>query len=739
MARRGYLGWAGLLLALTMLAPASHAQLRNLMAGAGPKPSANEPVTFTADQVEYDREKSLVVARGHVEAWQNDHVLRADEIVFDRNTGVATANGHVVLMEPDGQTLFADHAEMTRDMQDAVLKDMRALLAENGRLAANGARRTSGEINEMTRVVYTTCNLCADDPNKPPLWQIRARSAVQDLEHKRVEYYDAELQMFGIPVAYTPYLAHPDPSVKRQSGFLVPGAGISSQLGTFVSVPYYWVIDGQSDALVTPMMTTRHGPQADVLYRQRFNDGYLMVNTSGGYIDNAVQGSLVARGQFAWNDTWRWGFDINRASSADYIRAYHVGNGLVGDPNLLASNVYVEGFGQGAYARLDTKFYQGLANSVANTRLPTVLPRYQYSYFGTPDALGGRTSLDFGAFNLWRSDGTNTRRGNLALNWERPFTGPLGDLWQVTLHGDAITYDANRLNEQPNFSFRNHADAARGLPQISIKARWPFMRDSGSWGIQVVEPIVEFVGAPQSGDSQIFRYPNEDSLDFEFSDANLFGFNRFSGVDRLEGGMRANAALHGAWYLGGTLFDGLIGQSYRTNKDLLFPQESGLRDQVSDIVARGTLVPTSWMDLTYRTRLDKNSGSVRMAEAVAQFGGPKLTVGTGYLYTADNPYTYYDLARPPAPGSAYFQPRNEVSLNVSSRWNEYRFSGYARRDIENDRMVIFGGDLVYENECFIFDLRFYRRYTSFNNDNGSSTVVFLITFKTIGQFGYRAL
>ena len=54
-------------------------------------------------------------------------------------------------------------------------------------------------------------------------------------------------------------------------------------------------------------------------------------------------------------------------------------------------------------------------------------------------------------------------------------------------------------------------------------------------------------------------------------------------------------------------------------------------------------------------------------------------------------------------------------------------------------MVIFGGDLVYENECFIFDLRFYRRYTSFNNDNGSSTVVFLITFKTIGQFGYRAL
>ena len=54
-------------------------------------------------------------------------------------------------------------------------------------------------------------------------------------------------------------------------------------------------------------------------------------------------------------------------------------------------------------------------------------------------------------------------------------------------------------------------------------------------------------------------------------------------------------------------------------------------------------------------------------------------------------------------------------------------------------MVAAGGDAIYEDECFILDLQVARRYTSFNGDNGSTTVLFQLTFKTIGQFGFRAL
>jgi LPS-assembly protein len=327
------------------------------------------------------------------------------------------------------------------------------------------------------------------------------------------------------------------------------------------------------------------------------------------------------------------------------------------------------------------------------------------------------------------------------MEYERPFVGLLGDQWKVTLHGDAAAYDATDINGIPTVAqaSNNAVDTARALPQVAVDFRWPFARNSGAWGTQIIEPIAQLVVAPQTGNSQIHRYPNEDSLDFEFTDANLFGFNRFTGIDRLDGGVRANVGLHGAWYLGGTTFDGLVGQSYRTNKDSLFPEGSGLHDQVSDIVARATFAPTKWLDLTYRTRLDKDTLVTHFADASATVGVDKLRVTGGYIYTTFNPYTFYDQPQPPPAGSAFFFPRNEATIGLSTKWGNYRFSGFARRDLATNQMVAVGGDGIYEDECFIFDLRAYRRYTNINGDNGSTAVLFLLTFKTIGQFGYRAL
>jgi LPS-assembly protein len=735
MSRRPLIALAVLLL-MPFAAPGVRAQVGR---GNNPPITRYDPVTFTADQVEYDRTDNLVIAKGHVQAWQNGHVLEADEVTFDRTTGVAAARGHVVLLEPDGEVLFAEYAEMTQNMQDGILKDMRALLAENGRLAANGVRRTGGEINEMSRVVYSVCNLCKKDPTRPPLWQITAASATQDLEHKRIEFTDGTLEMFGIPVAWFPYMSQPDPSVKRQSGLLIPWFGNSSNLGTFFAQPYYWVIDKQSDATIAPMMTTRDGPEMDIEYRRRFNSGTLLVNTAMGYVDRSTQGTFSSRGQFSYDDTWRYGFDINRASSSTFVRDFHIGNGLTGDPNLLISQAYLEGFGEGSYARLDTKFYQGLSGTITNSELPIVLPRYTYSYFGRPDDWGGRLTLDTSLFNVIRTTGTNTRRAALTVNWDRPFHGSLGDLWTVRLHADAAAYNASQFNQQPNFAPLHSIDSARALPQAAVDFRWPFARNSGAWGTQLIEPLAEVILAPQTGDSQLRRYPNEDSLDFEFTDTNLFGFNRFTGIDRLEGGPRANVGLHAAWYLGGTAFDGLIGQSYQIRKDNLFPEASGLHDQVSDVVARASFAPAPWLDLTARGRFDKKTMATHAAEGVASFGIPQFRVGIGYIYTDYDPYTFYDQAPPPPSGSSYYFPRNEASASVSSQWGNYRLSGFARRDLSDNRMVVYGADAIYEDECFILDLKFYRRNTSVNGDGGSTAVLFLLTFKTIGQFGYRAL
>ncbi len=710
--------------------------------------SRNEPVTFQADSVSYDNKQNLVTWTGHVEIWQNDHVLRADQVTFDRNTNVAAARGHVAILEPDGEVLFAQYAELTQGMRQVVLDDMRAILALNGKLAANGARRTDGKINQMSRAVYTACKICAQHPEQAPFWQLRSYSATQDLEHKRIEYEDSYLDMFGVPVGYLPYFSVPDPSVKRQSGFLLGDISPHDKnLGTYITLPYYWVINGRSDATFVPLVASNTGPQLSINYRNDFNEGRFKV--TGGVADDTLDpyvsststadrgrvgasGYLFATADFDWNDNWHYGGTANVASSSDYMRDYRIpGYGA----EVLTSVGFVEGYGVGAYSRLDAIAFQGLNSGVINqSQLPFVLPRYQYSFFGEPDALGGRFSLGTSDFNVYRPDGTSDERGSLSLNYDRPFRTTIGQLWTLTLHVDAEAYNAHKLDLAPNYAAVNAASTAQALPTVALKMNWPFLRSLKN-GSQILEPIVQLVAAPNSGNSSRDNIPNEDSLTYEFTDASLFSLNRHQGVDRLDGGLRANVGLHGNWTFGSQQIDALVGQSYQEHVDRNQVPDSGLLTHASDIVARLAFTPANWLDFTARGRFDHESGQTQFADGLVSAGTNLLRVNAGYIYNSRDIYYYYDSNyRLGQVDPLYFQPSNEGTLGVSSSFGKYRLTGFGRRDLATNRFVALGANAAYENDCFIFDVSFVRRYTTINGDTGDTSILFTVTFKTIGSF-----
>ena len=432
--------WRAAVLGLALLASTIGIAQAQAQQNAPPAPvHRDQPVYYQADSATYDRDSGIATLTGHVEFWQGDRILLADKVTYDRNTNVVAASGNVVLLEPDGRTVFSSYAELSGGMKDGVLSGMSALLAENGRLVANGARRIDARINELSRAVYTTCNLCKEDPTRAPLWDLRAREAIQDVENKRIEYHDAVVDIYGLPVMYLPYFTHPDPSVKRQSGILVPAMGYTKHLGAFLAVPYYWVIDEQSDATFTPLLATANGPALGLQYRRAFNNGTIRIDATAANDKGNAAGSIFSKGQFTLDDEWRWGFDINRASSAQYFNDYRV----TGAQDILSSQVYLEGFGQGSYARLDTRFYQGLTLTTNTDKLPFVMPSYEYSFFGQPDALGGRLSVDTKNFNVLRDNGTDTQRLALSANWNRPAIGRLGDVWNFTLHLDTAGYQAH--------------------------------------------------------------------------------------------------------------------------------------------------------------------------------------------------------------------------------------------------------------------------------------------------------
>lgn len=732
---------ATLLAATTCLIPIVALGQSLVPGSAGGSRSDNAPVSFHADQVNYDKTGNIVTATGHVHAIQNGQTLDADKVVIDRTTGVVTAEGHVALTQPAGDTVYATHAVLSKGMKDAVMNGVAARLTQNARIIANGATRTGGKIDELGKVLYSACNLCKTDPRRPPTWQIRATSATRDLQHKMIEFTNPRLELYGVPVFYSPFLTEPDPSVKRQSGLLIPSLGVTSHLGFFYAQPYYITLGPSADATVTPILAVKQGPALKINYREAFNHGALDVDLSGGRTDGSFGNSIFANGVFDLNDDWRAGFSYNHASNPAYLNDFSI----LPNAAYLASNIYLEGFSSGSYARIDAQTFQGLVASITQTELPIVAPYGQYHFASGQDGIGGEFRIDAAAFNVFRNVGTNTRRVDVIPGYAVPFILPAGITGTARVELVAAGYDATRLYQQPNFATSDGTSTARVQPYGAVYLSWPFIRGAGKYGSQLIEPEVQLVASPNIGISKNNIIPNEDSLDLEFSDANLFDFNRYPGIDRLEGGSRVDYALHAAWYLPkGAMLDGMIGQSYRFHKDFDYLPDSGLTDNVSDIVARATIAPTPWFNLNYRTRLSHDDLGARMIDATANFGTHALNFSTGYLYSSTDPYLLYDSASPTGqitldPPAAYFIPRKEVTASMATNYKSWSLSASVQRDLQTGQFDEASFGVGWSNDCFGVNLDYQERFTSYNLDNGDTVVLLQFTFKTLGNVGFNAL
>ena len=95
------------------------------------------------------------------------------------------------------------------------------------RFFANSATISEKE-TIFTKGVFTACK--NRDKDKCPPWMIRAKEIKHNSAKKTIHYEDAVLKIYDFPIFYFPKFFHPDPTVKRQSGFLFPEFINSSNL-----------------------------------------------------------------------------------------------------------------------------------------------------------------------------------------------------------------------------------------------------------------------------------------------------------------------------------------------------------------------------------------------------------------------------------------------------------------------------------------------------------------------------
>jgi len=753
-------------LATSLASPVALAQFG--LVGNRQNTNKNAPITFQADEVQYDDQLGLTVAKGHVEISQNDEVLLADTVSYNRHTDTVTASGHVSLLMPTGEVMFGDFMELRDQMNTAFVQDVRMLLADRSRLAANTARRLNGNLIELRRGVYSPCDLCKNNPSAPPAWALKAREISDNRQLKIVEFRDVTLDIDGVPVFYSPYLSQPDPSVKRASGFLTPSVGNSNNLGFHVTVPYYLVLGPDKDLTLEPRITTSAGPVLAGQYRQRFSNGVLdaigSLNYSNPGNGNEVRGHVNASGVWDIDDTYRTGFQLQRVSDQTYLLRFGFGNPLL---NQMISHAYLQGFDPRAETDIDAYVFQPLLPGLGDSTQPIVLPVANRTWQSEPDGWGGVTRLNANLLNIVREVGTQTRRLSLGGTWDKTFRDGIGSQYKFTASVRGDGYSVNDLSQKstpdlPSAYFSvNGAPpaerigynffAARAFPQVGLQWSYPLVH-RGDSTTALIEPITAVYAGPSGGNRR--RIPDEDSQSFQFNDTDLFRPDRLAGYDILDTGQRVDYGLKGGLYnLTGGSYRFLLGQSYRAEANPFLPPGSGAEKRFSDVVGRLVLSPSSYLDLIYRFRLDKSTLSNRVQEVGVSAGPQSLRLGATYLLMP--PQQLNQVVTDPATGqTVLFGKREQLTLNLTAKLTRYwSLSGSETINLTNSTNLVNGLSTpqssstslyatiagIYQDEC----MAFIGSLTQSGIRNGDVTpgvsVLFSVVFKNLGEIGGTVL
>ncbi len=143
------------------------------------------------------------------------------------------------------------------------------------RIFSNTVQLNKNE-SKFGKSVFTLCNYRADD--KCPPWTFQAKEMLHDKSKKTIFYENAIIKIYDIPIFFSPYLAHPDPSVKRRSGFLPPSFIHTKNLGSGLNVPYFFALNNDKDFTFTNKFYANENPLHLLEYRQAFLNSNLILD-----------------------------------------------------------------------------------------------------------------------------------------------------------------------------------------------------------------------------------------------------------------------------------------------------------------------------------------------------------------------------------------------------------------------------------------------------------------------------
>ena len=736
-------------------------------------------IYLEADELINDEAGRTLTALGEVEGRYQSRSLRADEVKYFLDEGRVIASGSVVLVNSDGSTQFADQIELSNELETGTATNFTIRQPGGGVTGASHVKSRKDEGIDLYNAYYTACEVCAE--KKTPTWQIKARQVSQNKDKKAVLYKDVVFELFGVPVLYSPYFAHPDPEAERANGWLTPFGGYSGSKGIFIETPYYFKLGDYSELTATPHLYSKVNPLLELEYRRRFYSGDLniegsftyanvfdtngesfsnsdifLINSEHAPLGKRLRSHFFADGEFDLSRKFALGFTAQAASDDLYLKRYGLGepsrSGLYSSGSQrLTSQAY--GVYQDDTARYSVASFgfqslrtniRAVEDSVNTFRigreddsgLPIIAPKIEFSKYFNDPVFKGRFELLGDYTRLSRQIGNDYQRATIGGRWSKTHILPGGI--EAKPFGE-IRYDMIGITPYDNTDELDlpKSTTNRMLGQTGIDFRMPFIKSTDRLDI-IVEPRILLTQNFGNGERPFFEADSnnngiadidllQDSIDVDLDHNLIWSPNKSTGYDLWQKGFRADVGGSVKTLWGENQLGLFVGQSYARNVEDVFELASGLKTDKSDLVGELEFKLGSEFLFDARVRYDEDDSAFRRLDTGLRYNIKPLKLSGRYYQIDQARSTDSDLG-----------PSEEISgkaeLQITKHW---AVSYGATRDLDRDitRKQSFG--LAYDDECTKILLSYNKSFVADDISRDADSITLRISLSTLGGFGYR--
>jgi len=715
--------------------------------------------TIYAKKAEYDKLKGIVKTVGPTKIITSEkYEVNGEDITYDDNKKIIYSQNQTIITDVDKNRIVVDmfnyltlknmffskgEIEVTDKRTNQYLfseiyideknkkivgSDIKSLLNDNAlkdnkknqpRFYANSATITE-KLTVFEKGVFTSCK--KREGKKCPPWAIRAEKIQHDNAKKTIYYSNAVMKIYDFPVFYFPKFFHPDPTVKRQSGFLFPRFSNNSMVGSGTTVPYFWALSKDSDMTITPKLYAKENILLLNEYRQAFYGADLIVDTSytKGYKKNSDKKLPGSRSHFfakyiqnfADTDEYFNDLEINiqRVSNPTYLEVHEINTDLVDYENsILESNINYEFEDDRNFIGFSASVYEDLKKT-DRSRYEYLLPNMSYERNIFADEDLGLISIFSNAYAKNVNVNDTTYMWVNDVNWKsKPFTNFKGIQSEIEGLVKVVNYEAD-ADKYKTEGFNSEASFA-----AAYNASLPLSKKTAN-KVNFLTPKMSLRLAPG-------HMRNIQNDDLKLSYSNLFSLNKNSQGDVIEKG---TGAAIGIELSNNELKDGIpgeknyslaVGQLYNVERNDDNPSRSSLNQRGSDIVGKGYLKLSKNLNLTSEFSLDNSFAGINYNDLTANLILGNANFNLKYLEENNHIGTTH-----------YVKSDLKISIDES---NELNFD--IRKNLETESTEFYSLSYDYLNDCLRAGLVFRRKFYQDRDVEHADSLMFQISLIPLGD------